>query len=77
MKMKILVFGQLSEIINTSELELLAINNTDELNKKLFELYPKLEEMKFTLAVNKKIIHENMPLYHEDIVALLPPFSGG
>ena len=77
MKIKILVFGQLSEIINASELALLAVNNTDELNKKLFELYPKLEEMKFTLAVNKKIIHENTPLNHEDVVALLPPFSGG
>ncbi len=77
MKIKILVFGQLSEIINASELELLAINNTDELNKKLFELYPKLEDIKYTLAINKKIIHENTQLYHEDIVALLPPFSGG
>jgi len=77
MKIKILVFGQLSEIINGSEFELLAITNTDELNKKLFELYPKLEDMKFSLAINKKIIHENTPLNHEDIVALLPPFSGG
>ena len=77
MKIKILVFGQLSEIINASELELLAINNTNELNKKLFELYPKLEDIKYTLAINKKIIHENTQLYHEDIVALLPPFSGG
>ena len=77
MKLKILVFGQLSEIINASELELLAINNTDELNKKLFELYPKLEDIKYTLAINKKIIHKNTQLYHEDIVALLPPFSGG
>ncbi len=77
MKIKILVFGQLSEIINASELALLAINNTNELNKILFELYPILEEMKFTIAVNKKIIHENTPLNHKDIVALLPPFSGG
>ena len=77
MKIKILVFGQLSEIINVSELALLAVNNTDEFNKKLFELYPKLNEIKFTMAVNKKIIHENTQLYHEDIVALLPPFSGG
>jgi molybdopterin converting factor small subunit len=77
MKIKILVFGQLSEIINASELALLAVNNTDELNKKLFELYPKLNEIKFILAVNKKIIHKNIPLNHEDIVALLPPFSGG
>ncbi len=77
MKIKILVFGQLSEIINASELALLAVNNTDELNKKLFELYPKLNEIKYTLAVNKKIIHENTPLNHEDVVALLPPFSGG
>ena len=77
MKIKILVFGQLSEIIYVSELELLAINNTNELNKKLFELYPKLEEMKFTLAINKKIIQENTILNNDDIVALLPPFSGG
>lgn len=77
MKIKILVFGQLSEIINASEIVLSATNNTDELNKKLFELYPKLEEMNFTLAINKKIIHKNTPLHHEDIVALLPPFSGG
>ena len=77
MKIKILVFGQLSEIINVSELALLAVNNTDEFNKKLFELYTKLNEIKFTMAVNKKIIHENTPLNHEDVVALLPPFSGG
>jgi len=77
MKIKILVFGQLSEIINTLELEIIEVVNTDDLNKKLNELYPNLKNIKYSLAVNKKIIQENTILNNDDIVALLPPFSGG
>jgi molybdopterin converting factor small subunit len=29
------------------------------------------------MAVNRSIVHENTPLAPGDVIALMPPFSGG
>ena len=77
MKITLLVFGQLSDITLQSELEIVDVKNTDELNKKLADNFPKLSAIKYTMAINKNIVQENTMLYDGDRVALLPPFSGG
>ncbi|PJB11768.1 MAG: molybdopterin synthase sulfur carrier subunit [Flavobacteriales bacterium CG_4_9_14_3_um_filter_40_17] len=77
MEISILFFGQLAEIIGKPSLSLSNVSNTDDLKAHLQQQFPALEEMTFSIAVNKNIIQQNTHLNAGDEVALLPPFSGG
>lgn len=72
---KIISFGRLKEIVG-SNLELEA-ENSDELLNRLNEKFPLLKDLKLRIAVNQKIISENTDLKNNDVVALMPPYSGG
>lgn len=74
--MNIIFFGHLTEIAGNS-LVLEDVSDTDELVKELHSLYPILENTKYIIAVNKKMISDNTILHHDSTIALLPPFSGG
>lgn len=76
-KIKIIVFGIIAERIQTNELVLENIQDTDSLWHYLVEKYPLLKDIKISIAVNKHIINHNTLLNAETEVALLPPFSGG
>ncbi|RZJ73028.1 MoaD/ThiS family protein [Flavobacterium sp.] len=75
MPTKVLSFGMLSEITG-SEFSVSA-EDTKALESELFDRFPKLSEIKFAIAVNKKIVHEKTPLSQTDEIALMPPYSGG
>ncbi len=77
MKINILCFGQLAEIVGKSSMTLVDISDTDALKNHLQQRFPTLEEMTFSIAVNKQLIQQNTILKPDDEVALLPPFSGG
>lgn len=77
MKIQLLLFGQLIDVAGISVLEISDVRNTDELTLKLGERFLKMSEVKYAIAVNKVVIQENTPLNDKDVVALLPPFSGG
>lgn len=77
MEIKILAFGQIAEITGKSEFKLAGANTAEELNTKLTEIFPELSAMKYSIAVNKKVVKKNIDLNDGDTVALLPPFSGG
>lgn len=72
---KIISFGRLKEILG-SDFEAEA-ENTDELLNQLTEKLPQLKDLKLKIAVNQKIISENTELNNNDVVALMPPYSGG
>jgi molybdopterin synthase sulfur carrier subunit len=73
----ILLFGPLKEIIGKSRLEWANISDTDSLQRKLIQEFPQLETMQFVMAVDRKIIAENISLNPQSEIALLPPYSGG
>lgn len=77
MEINLLSFGQVVDIMGIDTLKIPDVKNTDELNQFLNKKWPKLQSIKYTIAVNKKVIRENTPLQNEDNVAILPPFSGG
>lgn len=77
MPMEILFFGQLTDITGTARIEVPAITDTDALKKVLIEKFPGLQAAKYSIAVNKKIVHEATVLNGQEVVALMPPFSGG
>lgn len=77
MEINILVFGQIADITSQTEFKISGVKDTDELNKKLAELFPAVIDIKYSVAVNRKVVQMNTALKQDDTVALLPPFSGG
>ena len=77
MPIRIMIFGQLTDIISSNELTLSGIADTNSLVNELNKLYPSLAGARYMMAVNKQTITTNTVLKEDSIVALLPPFSGG
>jgi len=77
MPIRIMIFGQLTDIIAGNELLLSDIADTDSLVSELNRRYPVLTGSRYMIAVNKQTIKANTVLKDDSIVALLPPFSGG
>jgi sulfur-carrier protein len=75
--MEVQVYGRLTDIMGNNGLNPEGIENTDQLKKKLLSLYPDLSGIDYAIAVNNQIVRENHPLKKNDVVSLLPPFSGG
>lgn len=75
--MKVQVYGRLTDIMGNKKFDPEGIENTDQLNKKLLYLYPELSGIDYAIAVNNQIVRGTYPLNKEDVVSLLPPFSGG
>ena len=77
MDIKIVLFGQLGDIAGSDSVLLKSVSDTRELQEQLKEQYPAVAASKYIIAVDKKIVKENTPLHENNLVALLPPFSGG
>ncbi|MBG6233627.1 molybdopterin converting factor small subunit [Pedobacter sp. CAN_A7] len=70
------VFGQLADNTRLAEWQMQA-TDTDDLQAQIGKLYPVLQSKNYLIAVNEFIVTENTTLEENDLVALLPPFSGG
>ncbi len=77
MQVKVMIFGQLTDIIKSSTLTLIDTTDTKNLVGELKKQFPALDQAKYILAVDKQTVTENTILKDGSIVALLPPFSGG
>ncbi|NVJ85281.1 MAG: MoaD/ThiS family protein [Algoriphagus sp.] len=76
-KIRIRTFGMIAEEIGQSKLTLDQIATTENLKDYLFAQFPKLQSMKFSIAVNQKLVQGDEQIPEGAEVALLPPFSGG
>jgi sulfur-carrier protein len=70
-------FGMVAEKIGLSDLAMEHSGDSSELLDALLVKFPELKTVKFTLAVNKKIVSGNQGIPENAEIALLPPFSGG
>lgn len=77
MELDIISFGKIAEVMNSQRLQVVGLSDTNELKVYLEKSYPLLTTMNYKLALNKNIIQENTALKNNDIVAIMPPFSGG
>lgn len=77
MKIELISFGQVSELISNQTLEIEGIETTDELKEYLEKTYPDLAIMKYKLALNKNLVQQNSDIKNSDSIAIMPPFSGG
>ena len=77
MEINIIAFGQIVDLTGKPAWKISGVKNTDELIMRLAEQFPSLPTINYVMAVNKNIIQNNTELNSNDIVALLPPYSGG
>ncbi len=70
-------FGMVAEKIGTTELVMDHSGDSSELLDALLVKFPELKTVKFTLAINKKLVNGNQEIPENAEIALLPPFSGG
>ncbi len=75
MKVKVLFFGELSEQFGKERY--VSENNVYELMNTLALEWPAFGEKQVTVAVNAQVVHENRIFMEGDVVAVMPPFSGG
>ncbi len=75
MNIKVIAFGQIAEI--TGKELMLQTTDLDSLKLNLIKKFPELSGKKIAFAVNKKLVQNNMILNENDVVALMPPYSGG
>lgn len=75
MRIKVLAFGQIAEITGSQ----LYMDATDTafLKAALQIEFPALADKKYAIAVNNKVISDSKGLSENDVVALMPPYSGG
>jgi molybdopterin synthase sulfur carrier subunit len=79
---KVLLFASLRELTGTSSLDVAVEEGSsveELLQKELYPIYPDLasEQLRYSIAVNKKYCSKQEILQNRDEVALLPPISGG
>lgn len=80
MKLKILFFGITTDLVNASEMYLevekdLSIENFKLLLKNKFTVLDKINS--YAIAVNEEYANEETILKNNDVVAVIPPVSGG
>ena len=75
--MEIKVYGRLTDIMGNIGFNPEEVVDTDQLKRKLVFLYPDLSDVDYAIAVNNQIVRGNHPLHKNDVISLLPPFSGG
>ena len=75
--MTIILFGQLTDITGSNTITVNGVADTDSLVKEVNKLFPSMINVKYRIAVNKKIISDNTEITESSNIALLPPFSGG
>ena len=80
MKITILFFGISSDLVGSSQLEISIENQTTVADFKniLKEEYGKLEKLNsYAIAVNEEYATDEFIIKENDIVAVIPPVSGG
>lgn len=75
MRVKVLTFGSLTEILNR-EFDMEA-PDTASLMASLTANYRELTGRNLLIAVNNIVVKGNVALKEQDVVALMPPYSGG
>lgn len=80
MTITIKYFGLIADITHLKEEVFTAddqLMKVEDLINNLSVKYSALAKTSYIIAVNKNIATNNLTLHHNDVLSLLPPFSGG
>ena len=76
MTMKVMLFGMLAEKAGSASVEVNAASVKD-LRVALCKHIEGLDTMSYAIAVDRRIVTEDIVLTGSEEIALLPPFAGG
>ncbi|MCB0764557.1 MAG: MoaD/ThiS family protein [Flavobacteriales bacterium] len=74
--MRVMLFGVVAEIVGDSAL-VIDSASTFALRGALNERFPDLQELTWSIAVDRRIEHGDRVLTGSEEIAVLPPFAGG
>ncbi len=77
MKIKLLFFGVLTDVVGQNSIELEEISDLQSVKQYVLSNFPKVMDYSHIISVNRAIVSDNMDLNNGDEVAFLPPFTGG
>lgn len=80
MKIQLLFFGIATDLVGVNSVyyELNSAETVLALKKELLLKYPKLKNIEeFAIAVNEEYAEDDLVLKENDVVAIIPPVSGG
>ena len=80
MKIQVLLFGITTDLLGTSSLEVEVPNNStiSIFIKQFLTKYPQLENIEsYAIAVNEEYASNQTMLKENDVIAIIPPVSGG
>jgi molybdopterin synthase sulfur carrier subunit len=77
MKIQVLFFGSLTDATLVADTTMDMVADTHALIEQLKQQFPALRTAKYFIALNRRMITNNALLKTGDVVALMPPFSGG
>lgn len=80
MKIQVLLFGIATDLLQTSSLALEVSENCSvaDFKNEIKATYPQLENINsYAVAINETYASDEMILNQNDIVAIIPPVSGG
>ena len=77
MKIKLLPFGKIADILPQQEWKLEGVETAGALRGHLEAKFSELKSLHYLIAVDQKMANDDSPLQEHSTVALLPPFSGG
>jgi len=70
-------FGQLTDLTKTEKVLIEDMRDTNIMINKIMEMYPALANATFKVALNNKLVNDNIEITENSIIAFMPPFSGG
>ena len=77
MEIKVLFFGVLAEVTQTSIKHYRDVKSFGDLKYRIEDDYPEIVNYSFRVSLNNEIIDEDPVLNNGDEIAFLPPFAGG
>jgi len=80
MRIEILLFGILRDVVGENKLnkEVTSAITLENLRRDLLDSYPDLQQYKnYSIAINEVYAENTHQIKENDVVALIPPVSGG
>jgi molybdopterin synthase sulfur carrier subunit len=74
--MKVMLFGAIAELAGSATVDVEA-RSIGQLRRALADRLAGLDRWQYAIAVNREVIHEDIPLSGSEEIAVLPPFAGG
>lgn len=78
-RVKVMYFAEIKEILqtNSENIDIKESIDVESFKQVLFERHPSISNKKFQVAVNEEFVQKEDIIQPTDVVALIPPVSGG